>query len=138
MRHYTNRIVALALFALTLLSAGWALQKDKSEAQTDEAVLARGKEIYEARCKACHRSDGKGTMEEMDLTDTVWKHGGTPQDIEKVIREGVKDTGMRPIAGDYTDSDIKALVKYVLKFSADSSPAPAAEPTKPPATPPPA
>jgi cytochrome c oxidase cbb3-type subunit 3 len=120
-----TKIAVLALCALALVGAGWAVQ------QSDEAALARGKEIYDARCKACHRSDGKGTLEEMDLTDNVWKNGNKPEDIEKVIREGVKGTGMRPITGDYTDADIKALVKFVLKFSADAPP-PAAEPTKPP------
>src|SRR5262245_31881738 len=130
MIRYRN-IFALALCALTLAAAAWTVQQGKATPQTDEAALARGKEIYDARCKACHRSDGKGTLEEMDLTDNVWKNGNKPEDIEKVIREGVKGTGMRPITGDYTDADIKALVKFVLKFSADAPPA-AAEPTKPP------
>jgi cbb3-type cytochrome c oxidase subunit III len=133
MIRYRNAF-GFALCALTLAAAGWAVRQGKAAPQTDDAALTRGKEIYDARCKACHRSDGKGTLEEMDLTDNVWKNGNKPEDIEKVIREGVKGTGMRPITGDYTDADIKALVKYVLKFSADA-PAPLAEPTKPPEAP---
>jgi len=103
---------------------------ETTKVQATEQELTRGKEIYEAKCKMCHRADGKGTMEEMDLTDDVWRNGSSPEDIEKVIREGVKGTGMRAIMGDYTDSDIKALVKYVLKFS-ETAPAPGADPAPP-------
>lgn len=130
--------VALLSIAATAWSA-WITQTAaegaaKTQSADDEKALARGKEVYDARCKMCHRADGKGPMEELDLTDNVWKHGNTPEDIEKVIREGVKETGMRPIQGDYTDDDIRALVKYVLKFGADAAPAPAApaDPAKPP------
>lgn len=95
---------------------------------------AKGKQMYDLRCKSCHRSDGKGTLEEMDLTDSTWKHGGTAEDIERVIRDGIKGTGMRAILGDYTEADLKALVGYVLKFSA-AAPAPPALPEKPSAPP---
>src|SRR5262249_35001527 len=108
--------------ALAVFPTAWANQK------TDETELALGKKVYDAKCKMCHRADGKGTMEEMDLTDNVWKHGSSPEAIEKVIREGVPGTGMRAIVGDYTDEEIKALVKFVLKFSAA-----AGEPAAPPA-----
>ena len=112
-------------------------EKDKAvkdQALTEEQELELGKQVYDAKCKMCHRADGKGTLEEMDLTDNIWKHGSTPEDVEKVIREGVKGTGMRAIMGEPTDQEIKALVKYVLKFSAN---APPAETPKPPEPPPP-
>ncbi len=111
-------------------------EKDKSskvQALTEEQELDLGKQVYDAKCKMCHKPDGKGTLEEMDLTDNVWKHGNTPEDVEKVIREGIKGTGMRAIMGDPSDQEIKALVKYVLKFSAN---APPAEPPKLPEPPP--
>ncbi len=104
----------------------------KEQALSEEQELELGKQVYDNKCKMCHRADGKGTLEEMDLTDNLWKHGNTPEDVEKVIRDGIKGTGMRPILGDPTDQEIKALVKYVLKFSANAPPAPAAEPPKPP------
>ena len=128
-------------FAFLLLAcSGLALYAPaRAEQAKDDApdpeVLARGKTIYDARCKMCHRADGKGTMEEMDLTDSIWKHGNSPEAVEKVIREGVKETGMRPITGDYTDDDIKALVKYVLVFSAAAAQADPAKPAEPPAPP---
>ena len=112
----------ISILALGLLPAVWASQK------TDEPELALGKKVYDAKCKMCHRADGKGTLEEMDLTDNVWKHGNSPEAIEKVIREGVPGTGMRAIVGDPTDQEIKGLVKFVLTFSAA-----AGQPAAPPA-----
>jgi mannose-6-phosphate isomerase-like protein (cupin superfamily)/mono/diheme cytochrome c family protein len=102
----------MLVLTLGMLSTAWANQKP-----ADEQELALGKKVYDAKCKMCHRADGKGTLEEMDLTDNVWKHGNSPEDIEKVIREGIKGTGMRAIVGDHTDQEIKALVKFVLSFS---------------------
>src|SRR5262245_47098031 len=92
----------MAIFALATFTPARANQK------ADEAELALGKKVYDAKCKMCHRPDGKGTMEEMDLTDNVWRHGSSPDAIEKVIREGVQGTGMRAIVGDHTDQEIKA------------------------------
>ena len=112
----------MAIFALATLTPARANQT------ADEAELTLGKKVYDAKCKMCHRADGKGTMEEMDLTDNVWRHGSSPEAIEKVIREGVQGTGMRAIVGNHTDQEIRALVKFVLTFSAA-----AGEPTSPPA-----
>ena len=132
-------VVLLGCWALALYAAAAAEPpRPAGPQEVDPEVLARGKTIYDARCKMCHRSDGKGTMDEMDLTDALWKHGSTAEDIEKVIREGIKETGMRPITGDYSDSDIKALVKYVLAFSAKAPAAPPAPPAAPSSTAPPA
>jgi mannose-6-phosphate isomerase-like protein (cupin superfamily)/cytochrome c5 len=98
---------------LGMLSTAWANQSKPA----DEQELVLGKKVYDAKCKMCHRADGKGTLEEMDLTDNVWKHGNSPENIEKVIREGIQGTGMRAIVGDHTDQEIKALVKFVLNFA---------------------
>ncbi|PYV40724.1 MAG: hypothetical protein DMG09_06200 [Acidobacteria bacterium] len=115
---------------ILLLFLAVGLAGTGSTAQREDKTKAR-----EASCKMCHKPDGKGTMEDLDLTDNVWKHGNAPEDIEKVIREGVKGTGMRPIMGEHTDQEIKALVKYVLKFSETAPPAEPAKPAEPPAPP---
>jgi mono/diheme cytochrome c family protein len=139
-----TRIIVFLLSLGVVVTAGVAQKSEKdknkekdkgskAQALTEEQELDLGKQVYDAKCKMCHKPDGKGTLEEMDLTDSVWKHGNTPEDIEKVIREGIKGTGMRAIMGDPSDQEIKALVKYVLKFSANASPP---EPPKLPEPPP--
>ncbi len=147
MKHSSRWRILLMLLAVGLAVTGLTTEKeDKTKAKekgkgakeqivSQEQDLEVGKKVYEASCKMCHKADGKGTMEELDLTDNVWRHGNTPEDIEKVIREGVKGTGMRPIMGDHTDQEIKALVKYVLKFSENAPPAEPAKPAEPPAPP---
>ena len=137
--------ILLLFLAVGLAGTGSTAQREdktkarekgaKEETLTQEQELDLGKKVYEASCKMCHKADGKGTMEDLDLTDNVWKHGNTPEDIEKVIREGVKGTGMRPIMGEHSDQEIKALVKYVLKFSENAPPAEPAKPAEPPAPP---
>jgi len=140
--------ILVFLLLLGLASSGFqrsdkdkAKGKEKEQPVTEEQELAMGKQLYETTCKMCHKADGKGTLEEMDLTDSVWNHGSTPEEVEKVIREGIKGTGMRAIMGDHSDQQIKALVKYVLKFSAKApgdapaEPAKPAVPPDPPATP---
>ena len=144
MKEKIRQILFLPLLAFLLVSAlavARQSEKDKTKSAketpsaSEEQELALGKELYDKACKGCHRSDGKGTLEEMDLTDNLWKHGNTPEDVEKVIREGIKGSGMRAIVVEHTDQQIKALVKYVLKFSADVPPAAPADPAKPPEPP---
>lgn len=147
MKHPARWTSLLSCIALWLVSSASLAQKAdrdiggtkgksaKEEHLTEEQEVSIGKQLYDASCKMCHRADGKGTLEEMDLTDNIWKHGNTPENVEKVIREGIKGTGMRAIMGEHTDQQIKALVKYVLKFSADASSKPV-EPSAPPPEPP--
>src|SRR4029453_6760628 len=130
MKSFIRHSSLMLVLSLGMLSTAWANQNKPA----DEPELALGKKVYDAKCKMCHREDGKGTLEEMDLTDNVWKHGNSPEDIEKVIREGIQGTGMRAIVGDHTDQEIKALVKFVLNFStAAGAPAATATSAKPPA-----
>jgi mannose-6-phosphate isomerase-like protein (cupin superfamily)/cytochrome c5 len=128
MKPYIHHSGLMLVLTLGMLSTAWAIQKG------DEQELALGKKVYDAKCKMCHRADGKGTLEEMDLTDNVWKHGNSPEDIEKVIREGIQGTGMRAIVGDHTDQEIKALVKFVLKFAPPGG-APSTTASKDPSSP---
>jgi mono/diheme cytochrome c family protein len=104
----------------------------------DDQDLAAGKQLYDEQCRSCHRKDGKGTMEEMNLTDDSWKHGSTAADIEKVIREGINGTAMKPIAGEPTDAQIKSLVRFVQALSEKKDAVPPVPPAPPiPPVPPP-
>lgn len=80
-------------------------------AQDPEAV-ARGKELYDVNCVACHRGDGGGGIGP-NLTDPYWIHGPTAVDIHKVVASGVLAKGMpawRPLFGPAKTRDVVAYL----------------------------
>jgi cytochrome c oxidase cbb3-type subunit 3 len=83
---------------------GWAID--------DPSAIAAGKEAYAVNCIACHADDGGGGIGP-NLTDKNWIHGGKPEEIVKVIGEGVAEKGMvswKPILG---DAKVRELASYV-------------------------
>ncbi|WP_051945502.1 cbb3-type cytochrome c oxidase N-terminal domain-containing protein [Verrucomicrobium sp. BvORR106] len=64
----------------------WAMAKDTK-------AIESGKATYTASCMACHGptlAGGPG-LPGLSLADKVWKHGGQPTEILKVIRKGSPD-----------------------------------------------
>ena len=59
----------------------------------DPEVLARAKANWDSKCVACHLAEGQGLVGP-NLTDKYYIHGGTPEDIRRVIQKGVIDKGM--------------------------------------------
>lgn len=80
-------------------------------AETPE-LLAKGKELFEGNCVACHGADLHGGIGP-NLTDATWIHGGTLKDIQTTITNGVPEKAMPtwgPILG---PEKIAALAAYV-------------------------
>ena len=80
--------------------------------------MKRGEEKYKTICVACHGVDGKGNqlLGGMDLTDRVWVHGATFEQIADVIENGVTNNmpAHRDIVG---ETKAKLLAGYVISFS---------------------
>src|SRR5215813_10244252 len=76
----------------------------KNPVKADAASIAAGKQAYDKQCAGCHGDTGKGDGamgEELNpkpanLADGDWKHGSTDGEIFVVVRDGVKNTGMKP------------------------------------------
>ncbi|MDH3711233.1 MAG: c-type cytochrome [Cyclobacteriaceae bacterium] len=68
---------------------------DESTVEFDnsEAVLQNGQQIYDMQCASCHRDDGGGGIGP-NLTDAYWIHGGSMQDVFKIVKYGVPQKGM--------------------------------------------
>jgi cytochrome c oxidase cbb3-type subunit III len=52
-----------------------------------------GRALYAANCAACHGPDRRGGIGP-DLTDGVWVHGSSPEEVIRTITEGVPAMGM--------------------------------------------
>ncbi|WAC27766.1 cytochrome-c oxidase, cbb3-type subunit III [Ancylobacter sp. SL191] len=76
--------------------------------------LAKGKELFEANCAACHGADGKGNIElgAPNLTDGIWLYGSDRNSVIATLTNG--RGGIMPAWGTRLDpTTIKALTVYV-------------------------
>lgn len=90
---------------------------------TSESALNTGKSIFESNCAACHAADGGGGVGP-NLTDSYWLHGGTIQDVFKVIKIGVVEKGMVPWQDQLSPEEIQQVASYIvsLKGTTPASP----------------
>ena len=97
-----------------------------------DAVLARGKELYDLNCAHCHgeRGDGAGygapflvppprdfVAAQFKFRTTASGQLPTDEDIFRIISRGATGTGMPPWQYLLDDNDRWALVDYVKSFS---------------------
>lgn len=78
---------------------------------TPERVAA-GKAIYHANCVGCHGTELKGGIGP-DLTDAIWIHGGSIEQVTHTIDVGVPERGMLtwgPILGPEKVAQVAAFV----------------------------
>jgi mono/diheme cytochrome c family protein len=95
--------------------------KLKNPVPANAASIAAGKQIYDKQCAGCHGDTGKGDGamgEELNpkpanLVDADWKHGSTDGEIYVVIRDGVKNSGMKPYGRKLTTHEIWDVVNYL-------------------------
>lgn len=88
----------------------------------DDAIAA-GNGIFQTNCMPCHGPDGGGTIGP-NLTDKYWLHGGSVEDVYKVVSEGVPAKGMiawKPVLGDEKVAQVTAFVMS-LKGTTPASP----------------
>ena len=74
--------------------------------------IEAGEAIYKANCVPCHGADMHGGIGP-NLLDTVWIHGGKPEDILHTITVGVPEKGMLtwgPILGPEKVAQVAAYV----------------------------
>lgn len=82
---------------------------------------ATGQKTYGSKCAMCHGKDGKAetkagkSTQTPDLTKGPWKHGSSPAEVEKIIREGFKK--MPKYEGKLSPDEIKAVAEYTRKLA---------------------
>ena len=86
------------------------------ELLTDASDLGNGKNIFEANCIACHKSDGGGGIGP-NLTDKNWILGGGIKNVFKTVSEGGRDgKGMIAWKQNLKPSEIAQVSSYILQF----------------------
>jgi cytochrome c oxidase cbb3-type subunit 3 len=90
---------------------------------TDPTTIATGKEVFIAKCVACHGNNGEGLVGP-NLTDDYWIHGATPADVYRVIAEGVLEKGMLAWKGMVSDDELNAVTAYVWSIHGTNPPNP--------------
>lgn len=82
---------------------------------SDAGALSSGKEIYTAKCVVCHGPEGQGIVGP-NLTDEFWLHGGSVNDVFKVIKYGVAAKGMQAWQGELKPQQIQQVASYILSL----------------------
>jgi cytochrome c oxidase cbb3-type subunit 3 len=85
---------------------------------SDSIRAARGKESYAKICVACHGAEGKGNplMGAPDLTDKVWLHGSSEEQMIETVSKGRTDK--MPAHKDLlSPAKIHLLTAYVYSLS---------------------
>lgn len=72
--------------------------------------------LYLKQCATCHGPKGEGRPGVRPLNGSL-SYGDRVEDIEQVIRDGIKDTTMAAYKGTLSDAQIKALAEFVHDMS---------------------
>ena len=89
----------------------------------DAAEIAKGKDIYEKNCSACHMADGGG-MVGPNLTDNYWLHGGGVKNIFKTITYGVPAKGMISWQAQLSPKQIQEVTSFIMTLHGTKPAAP--------------
>jgi high-affinity iron transporter len=99
---------------------------------SDATSIAAGKKLYASNCASCHgdtaQGDGRAGKQlnppPPSLVDATWIHGSSDGEIFLVIRDGVKDTGMKSFGSRMTTHQIWDVVNYLRSIGPDSASTP--------------
>jgi cytochrome c oxidase cbb3-type subunit 3 len=86
-----------------------------AERMKDQGNIAEGKAIFATNCAPCHGPDGGGVIGP-NLTDKYWIHGNAPEDLVRVIGEGVPEKGMVAWTPVFGLSKVEHVSAYVLSI----------------------
>lgn len=75
--------------------------------------------FYEQTCATCHGANLQGGLAP-SLLDDQWSHGGTDEDLARIIRDGVPDA-MEGYQNELTEAEIRAMVIFIRERRAGFS-----------------
>jgi mono/diheme cytochrome c family protein len=111
----------LAILLVVLALPAQSAEPAKNPVPASAESTASGAKSYGRYCAACHGKEGNGDglggakldPKPSNLTDADWKHGPADGDLFAVIRNGVKDTGMKAYSSRMTEHELWDVVNYI-------------------------
>lgn len=95
--------------------------KTAAQPMTQEQIIAAGKITFDKICFVCHGKFGEGLVGP-NFTDDYWIHGGKPEDLKKVIIDGVIDKGMLSYKSQLNNAQIDNVIAYILSLKGTNPP----------------
>jgi cytochrome c oxidase cbb3-type subunit 3 len=88
---------------------------------SQEQILAGGKVTFDKICYVCHGKFGEGLVGP-NFTDDYWIHGANPEDLKKVIVDGVIEKGMLSYKSQLSNKQIDQVIAYILSLQGTNPP----------------
>lgn len=88
----------------------------------DDAIIAKGRELYSINCSPCHKPDGGGSIGP-NLTDEYWLHGGDIKSIYSIVKNGVPEKGMVSWAAVMSPQQLRDVSFFVMSLQGTNPPA---------------
>jgi len=104
-----------------MANMGEVIDENTVEATEDPTSLAKGKQIYNMNCAACHKEDGGGSIGP-NLTDEYWIHGGGIQEIFYIVKYGVPEKGMISWQNQLSPEQMRDVSSYILTMQGSNPP----------------
>jgi mono/diheme cytochrome c family protein len=100
--------------------------------EADATSIDAGRKLFASNCASCHgetaQGDGKAgstlNPKPPNLADATWTRGSSDGEIFVVIRDGVKDSGMKGFASRMTARQIWDVVNYLRSIGPNTPSAP--------------
>jgi cytochrome c oxidase cbb3-type subunit 3 len=114
---------ALSHYASSVSGPVWATASEESlrTGVNDSKMMARGADVFAARCASCHTADGRGLIGP-NLTDLYQLHGTTRLDLFTTIRDGVPNTAMPSWGEQLPAEDIVSVAVFVTTLRGKNLP----------------
>ena len=120
------------IFSVVALAATLQATPPANAVPTDATSIAAGKKLYGSNCASCHgdtaQGDGRAgktlNPRPPSLVDATWIHGSTDGEIFLVIRDGVKETGMKAFGSRMTAHQMWDVINYLRSLGPDSASTP--------------
>lgn len=104
-----------------LATAASSIDENSVTITDDVGRINAAQELFVQNCSACHGMAGGGGVGP-NLTDSYWLHGGSVQDIFKVIKYGVPQKGMIPWQAQLTPVQMQDLSSFIITLEGTELP----------------